>query len=340
MKTSKKVSIIIAAASIVLGFIILFGVAIKADWDINKFNTVDFKNVTYPVETNFENISVDISSGYFRIEASKDDTCKVVCNEDENTQNLISVENGILTIKERDISRWYDHIGFFWDYTEITVYLPENEYKKLTIHTSSGDIFVPETFSFENSEIKSSSGNVAFNASVSEAAIINTSSGDIYIRNTSPKLLDLSSSSGDIAISALDAKSDINVESTSGDINIRKVECERFVSKCTSGEIEIEGLKADALDVQTTSGDVDIMNADVFGNINIKCSSGDVELNDSDANSLYIKTTSGDVDGSLRSEKIFITDTNSGDIDVPNSVTGGKCEIYTNSGDISFYVRK
>ena len=50
-------------------------------------------------------------------------------------------------------------------------------------------------------------------------------------------------------------------------------------------------------------------------------------------------TDTGDVKGSLLSEKIFIPTTDTGDVDVPKTVTGGRCEITTDTGDIKITVK-
>ena len=53
-----------------------------------------------------------------------------------------------------------------------------------------------------------------------------------------------------------------------------------------------------------------------------------------DAGELLVHTDTGDVSGSLLSEKIFIVRTDTGKISVPASVSGGRCEITTDTGDI------
>jgi hypothetical protein len=40
----------------------------------------------------------------------------------------------------------------------------------------------------------------------------------------------------------------------------------------------------------------------------------------------------------LYSEKIFFTETDTGDIRVPKSTSGGVCEIKTDTGDITFTI--
>ena len=53
-----------------------------------------------------------------------------------------------------------------------------------------------------------------------------------------------------------------------------------------------------------------------------------------DAFEIVAKTSTGDVTGSFLSEKIFMAQTDTGRIDVPQTMTGGKCQITTNTGDI------
>ena len=57
-------------------------------------------------------------------------------------------------------------------------------------------------------------------------------------------------------------------------------------------------------------------------------------LSDCDASEIFVKTDTGDVRGTLLSEKVFIIKTSAGDVSVPETVTGGKCEISTDTGDI------
>jgi len=59
-----------------------------------------------------------------------------------------------------------------------------------------------------------------------------------------------------------------------------------------------------------------------------------VRLNTCDAESILIKTSTSDVTGTLRSEKVFLVKTSTGKVDVPESGSGGKCEITTSTGDI------
>ena len=70
----------------------------------------------------------------------------------------------------------------------------------------------------------------------------------------------------------------------------------------------------------------------------IERSTGDVKFSRCDVAELYLKTSTGNVTGSLLADKVFITDTNTGSVDVPKTAVGGRCEIKTGTGDIKIKI--
>ena len=67
-------------------------------------------------------------------------------------------------------------------------------------------------------------------------------------------------------------------------------------------------------------------------------STGDVEFERCDAAELQIETDTGSVTGSLRSEKVFIAQSDSGRVKVPETASGGICRITTDTGRISIEI--
>jgi DUF4097 and DUF4098 domain-containing protein YvlB len=53
-----------------------------------------------------------------------------------------------------------------------------------------------------------------------------------------------------------------------------------------------------------------------------------------DAEEIIIHTDTGDVTGTLLTPKIFQVETDTGRVDIPESGSGGKCQIKTDTGDI------
>lgn len=71
----------------------------------------------------------------------------------------------------------------------------------------------------------------------------------------------------------------------------------------------------------------------------ISVSTGKAKLTDIACRSVMSTRSTGDVTGTLLSEKVFITETGTGSVNVPKTVTGGKCEIKTSTGDIQIEIR-
>ena len=75
-------------------------------------------------------------------------------------------------------------------------------------------------------------------------------------------------------------------------------------------------------------------NVTVSGTISVERSTGDVFFDRCDAAALSVATDTGDVTGTLLSDKVFITQTDTGSVDVPPTTSGGICGITTDTGDI------
>lgn len=319
MKTSKKVMIIVASASVFVGLFISLGALIAMNFDFSRLNSVTFVTNTYSVEEAFSNVSVDGAECDVRLLLSEDGSSKVVCKESDRISHSVAVNSGTLTVERHDDRRWYEHIGIYWGKMEIVIYLPQSEYEALYVKNMSGNITIPKDFSFTEAEVQSTSGNVSFKAAVQNALSAKTVSGELYVGDTAPKSLEAESTSGDVTVASVKVETEVKAKTVSGDVELSGIECQNAAAESTSGDVTFSGVYASE-------------------KMNIKSVSGDVELLKCDADSLWIKTTSGDASGTLLTEKIFITDTTSGDISVPGSVTGGKCEVKTTSGDIRFKI--
>ena len=54
---------------------------------------------------------------------------------------------------------------------------------------------------------------------------------------------------------------------------------------------------------------------------------------------MVIVTDTGDVTGTFLSDKVFIYKTDTGDVDLPRTQSGGRCDITTDTGDIRISIR-
>ncbi len=90
---------------------------------------------------------------------------------------------------------------------------------------------------------------------------------------------------------------------------------------------------------ESDTGDISLVNFVAADSIYVKSDTGNVKFKNSDAVKLSIETDTGDVMGTLLSEKIFNAKSSMGDVDVPKTETGGKCEIITDTGDIKIDIQ-
>lgn len=296
MGKTTKIWLIIAILLITIGCIVLGGVMTVAKWDFKKLSTTKYESNEYEINENFSNICVKTETADIKFVVSDDGKCKVECYEERKAKHSVTVEEETLVINMLNDKIWYDYIGINIGTPKITVYLPETEYSELFIKESTGNIEIPKDFQFKSVDISLSTGDVEFEASTSELVKIKTSTGKIEV-------------------SDVVCEGDIQISVSTGKVNLSNIECKNLTSKGTTGNINLNNVVA----------------TEKFF---IKRSTGNVSFDGSDADEIYVETDTGDVKGTLLTDKVFITHTDTGRVNVPKTVTGGKCEISTDTGNI------
>lgn len=318
MKTKTKTWLIIASSLVLIGCIIFAGVMTALKWDFMSLATVEYETNTYEISETFDAISVNTDTADITFVHSEDDSCRVECHEEVNTKYSVIVEDGTLNvdlIEERSAYHFIGYIGLNFDSPKITVYLPKDKYDSLDINEDTGDITIPDCFSFDDINIELSTGNVDCYPSASEKIKIITSTGYIDVENLTTDTLDLTTSTGAITVGDVTCENDVTVNVSTGKSYLSNVECNNFVSDGNTGELTLKNVIADEKFL-------------------IGRSTGDVKFEFSDADEIYVITDTGDVTGSLLTDKVFVAKTDTGDIDVPNTIDGGRFEVSTNTGDI------
>lgn len=338
MKKGKKIALMVAGCMILVGLVMTAGGFATVRFDVSRLNTVSFETNTYEVAETFHHISIDGAGSDVRLYPWEEDTCKVVCTEEDDVTFAVEVKDDTLHIVRHNSGVRILHFGVSFEETGISVYLPGKTYESLVIHTTSGNVTAPEALQFSSADIRSTSGEIKMLASIGDSLGVQTTSGDIHIGNTAPDRLDVQSTSGDITIENGKANGEIQIRSTSGEVTLADVRGKAIAFDTTSGDITLSGVQGEAITAATTSGEITFTKVISEGSMRLKTTSGDVELRSSDGEDIAVRTTSGRVSGTLLSEKIFRIDTISGDVNAPYSASGGKCEVTTRSGDVDFQI--
>lgn len=302
MSKTTKIWLITATALVTLGAILFAGVMAQYDWDFTKLGTVTYVTNTYEVSDEFDKISINVDTTEIEFVPTEDETCSIVSFEAEQVKHSATVQNGTMIISTVDTRKWYDHICISLGSPKMTVYLPQNEYASLIIETDTGDINIPKDFAFDKIEMDGDTSDVSCFTPVANVLDIELSTGDIIIDSITADQIKLTTTTGEIAINSVTAKNNIDIETDTGTITLKNV-------------------------VAT-------------GTISIESDTGDVRFEGSDATEISVKTDTGDVTGTLLSEKVFITETFTGSINVPKTTSGGKCEITTATGDINISIKQ
>ncbi len=322
MKRKTVICLIIASLLIVSGAFISAMALSSINWDFGKLSTVHLETNRHEIIEDFSNISITADIEDIRFIHTTETSASIVFLEEEKQKHSATVSNGTLNISFNDTREWYEKIGIFsTKIPSITLYLPKTAYESVTVHTYTSDILLPKEFTFQNVEIKNSTGDVECYAASTELIKIGTSTGDIEMTNTTAGALELSTSTGDIEIENINCTGDIKIGVSTGETELSNVTCNNLSSRGSTGDIELQNVIA-----QNT--------------FNITRSTGDVGLDACDAAEIIIVTDTGDVSGYLLTEKIYITDSDTGRINVPKTTSGGKCHITTDTGNIKFATHK
>lgn len=320
MKTSTRVLLTISAVLVVVGIgLVVVALGMK-HWNFSALNGRKFETNTYEFSDDFTVISLDTDTADITFALSNDGRCKVECYEPQKEKHSVSVTKGTLSVSYKDNREWYEKIALFsMTSPKITVYLPKAELEKLTVKEHTGDITIPKDFTFGNISVKASTGDVECSASVTGTLDINLSTGDLSLKDMSA--------------------GELKLTTTTGKMKLTDVTTGKITMKVSTGKSVLKNVSCEQLDSTGSTGDISLENVIIRNLLKIKRSTGDVTFNGSDAGEITIKTDTGNVKGTLLTEKIFYTKSDTGKIDVPKTMLGGRCDVETDTGDIKLKIK-
>lgn len=315
MKKLIILAIIIGAGLIITGGIIL-AVALKNQ--SNKGN----ESITnsYEITEAFSDISVDVDISDIYFYSSTDGKTKVECVEKEKFKHTVKVEDNKLVITNKDTRKWYERMFVFGlNNLKVNIYLPNNEYNDLSIIASTGNINLNEGFTFNNVNIKVSTGNVILSSTGKELVKVESSTGNIQVKGFDTKELKLEASTGKIIIE------NVNVSG-------------KCYLKTSTGSKVVTNLNALNFECKSSTGKTTLTNVIIEEEMKVEASTGDIILSECDAKTVTIETSTGDVTGSFKTTKVFYCKSDTGRIDVPKSNEGGIVSVETDTGDIKLTI--
>lgn len=300
MKTSTKIALILAVVLILVGGAVFTLASMAVDWNYQTLKYESYETNKYQFEEEIQNVTIKTDTTNVYFYPSYDGELRVECYEHSKAKHTVLLAGDTLSVELQDTRKWYDHIGISFQSPQITIYLPKEAYGTLAVRTTTGNTTINKDLEFQKIDIHQSTGRVRCDASATEQMKIRTSTGEIFLKDSKVGALEL--------------------EVSTGDVTLENIRCNTLESKGSTGDVTLKNTVADGL-------------------LSIKRSTGRVRLWDSDAAEIFVKTETGDVRGTLLTEKIFFTETETGSVTTPKTMNGGKCETITDTGDIYFEIK-
>ena len=322
MKKSVKISILIASILSAVGLVVSTVGLFLMGFDFSKLNTMPTQTNTHVVTEEFRSISIQTNTADVVFVFSEEEECKVVCQEPEGLTHSVSVEEGLLegtlVIKVQDTRKWYDHLGISFGEIKVTVYLPYSLFLgDLSIETNTGDVEIPDFFTVRSVDIVTDTGDVSV--------------GNVNVAGN----VSIATDTGDVSLNAVGAFGALRVKTNTGDLDCYGGSAASVVAQTNTGKTELQYLTTEgSMFVSANTGNVLLRNTKVGSKLTVVTNTGGVTFDRSDAALISVTTDTGDVTGSLLSEKIFFANSKTGKIQTPKGMSGGECEITTDTGDI------
>ena len=319
MNTKKKwiiTALILLGAGVVICSIAL----VATGFDFGKLSTGKYVTNTHTIEDEFQNIQVKLDTEKIVLSPSEDGRCRVVCFEEEKDPCNVRVDGQTLIIDKQDKHSWRLNFGFVLESPEVTIHLPEKTYQELSVDVDTGNVNIPGDFSFESITVASDTGDISCDASATGNIKLDTDTGHISVSGLEALSMELSSDTGSMDLSDISLSEDLRIKEQTGNVTMVNVSCRNFTSNGDTGRLAMT-------------------NVVVSGEFNLQRDTGDIKFDSCDAETIYVQTDTGDVTGSLLTEKVFITEADTGRVDVPKTITGGRCEITTDTGDIRIEIK-
>lgn len=130
----------------------------------------------------------------------------------------------------------------------------------------------------------------------------------------------------------------VNISLRTGDIRMEQVSADELDISVSTGKVQLTEVACRCMTARGSTGDISLERVIATEMLSIATNTGDVKFTGCDAAEIYVETDTGDVTGNLLSDKVFVTQTDTGRVDVPRTATGGRCEITTDTGDIKIRI--
>lgn len=247
-------------------------------FDLKKFSGDPYTTKNYEETGTFTRISIETSTADIELRRSEDGTCKAVCRENDEYTFEVEVNGNVLEIKSHEKRKWFRFFMLNFEEPKVTLYLPDAEYEKLAVRSSTGDIRIPADVRFREVELIGSTGD--FNGSLGncESVKIETSTGDINLTGTYARYVTVKTATGDVKLDSVIADETISITTSTGDVKLDGIDGPAIKIKTATGDVNGTVLSPKAFQTKTSTGSVVVPSDSASQTCEITTSTGDINM--------------------------------------------------------------
>ena len=165
-------------------------------------------------------------------------------------------------------------------------------------------------------------------------SFVNYTKVTVYLPEGTYGALSIHGTTGNIHLSGGYTFGDVDVTVSTGDIMMARISAKDLNLSASTGKVTLEALQCRNLNSESSTGKTMLSQVFVAEKLQLHSDTGNIVLDHCDAAEIWIETDTGNVTGSMLTEKVFQVKTETGRIDVPDTITGGRCKISTDTGNI------
>lgn len=245
----------------------------------------------------------------------------------------LNSENKLKVVCYQDVERKYDV-----NVTDKTLKIESDkktvDFKLFSFKSPKIDVYLANS-NINLAKIDSTSGDINLSSDISINNLeINTTTANINCNSKINDIINISLTTGDAYIKNVNAASG-QFSITSGDLYLENANFSGNTQiDISTGDVRLKNVKLNDLNINGSTSDIDLIDVIASGKIFIDIGTGYVEFSKIDGFEISINTTTGDVEGTILTDKRFVVTSTTGDVSYPRNTDGGLCEINTTTGDI------
>ncbi|MCR5210195.1 MAG: DUF4097 domain-containing protein [Lachnospiraceae bacterium] len=306
MKKAAKIVLAAGAASAVLGSVLCVtaGSMIYKNIDLYNANR-HLTKIEYTAPEEITAIRTNLSADDIDIVTGDVENVEMIYWEiEDNEKYNVKVNDGVLSISRNEDFRvkWELSLPGFTNERKISIVVPEDSDIEYSLKGSSGSIKMSDVSTSSDLNVEATSGFISLDNVSSEGAVVcEMTSGLSDLKSISCNSLSYKASSGELKVSDVECSDEINLEQTSGMMIANNLNCNSLKAKGSSGEMILKNVESKDINIEGTSGDIQLTLPDSKENYNATfnmtsgfCNQDSISNPDAEKN-LNIRMTSGNI---------------------------------------------